>query len=130
MSKINFNEILFKHLIVFDYDTKDSIEFRHPHHLFDVEGTIHYKSLINDDYNDYVKLITLTNQKEHSMELFLKLRDEFDIERIEGDRIELEWDNKLDKYITTDGCHRLALIKYNKLDDGGDMPIEWFDIKK
>ena len=129
-SVINFNELAVKHWIKFKYDTNDSIDFQSPHHIFKIEDSIHFKSLEEDEFEDYVKLITTTKQKEHSLELFLKLKDEFNIESINRNKIKLYWNEKLKKYIVEDGCHRLSIIKLKGLDDNGDMPIEWFEIRK
>ena len=39
----------------------------------------------------------------------------------------LIYDNRLNKYIVTDGCHRLAILKYN---NKNEIPVEWFNIRK
>jgi hypothetical protein len=130
MKLIDFDEILVKHLIKFDFDKSKSIEFIKPHNLFKIEDSIHYNSLINDEFEDYKKLITTTNQKEHSVESFLKLKESFNEESLckNENKINITWDEEISKYIVEDGCHRLALLMYNNKER--KLPIEWFKIIK
>jgi len=127
---IRFEDLLVKHYILFDYDTSGFYSFDRPHHIFKISDSIHYKSLVNNDFSDYVNLITTTDQKEHSLDNFKKLIKEFDINQIKDNKIKICWDERLSKYIVEDGCHRLSLIMFNKLDENGEMSREWFDIKK
>lgn len=127
---IRFEDLLVKHYILFEYDISGFHSFDKPHHTFKINDSIHYKSLVNNDFSDYIKLITTTNQREHSLDNFKKLINEFDINQVKNDKIKICWDERLDKYIVEDGCHRLSLIMFNKLDKNGEMPKEWFDIKK
>lgn len=129
MDNIKTDDILFKHLILFNFDTSKSISFINPHHVFKIEDSIHYNSLLKSNYDDYINLIKTTNQKEHSLLGFLNLINNFDIKKLLVNKIKIEWNDKLNKYITIDGCHRLSIIKYNKLDVDGYLPIEYFEIK-
>lgn len=129
MDKINFNEILIKHLILFDYDTDKSIKFIEPHHLFKIEDSIHYKSLISENFEDYEKLISTTNQKEHSKELFLNLKKNFNKNQLtkEENKITLKYNQELNKFIVEDGCHRLSILMLENKKEL--LPLEWFKIK-
>jgi len=129
MDKISFNEILVKHLILFDYNTDKSVKFIEPHHLFKVEDSIHYKSLISNNFEDYEKLISTTNQKEHSKELFLDLKQNFDKNKLikEENKIILIYNKELNKFIVQDGCHRLSILMLENRKEL--LPLEWFKIK-
>ncbi len=126
---ISLDDILVKHLILFDYDISDAIIFISPHFVFRIEDSIHYKCLINSNFSDYNSLLNTTMQSEHSIENYLELMKKFDINKLSTNKIKLEWVDEIKKYIILDGCHRLSIIKYNKLDNNGYLPIEYFDIK-
>jgi hypothetical protein len=128
--KLCFDDILVGHWIKFEYDTKKSLSKKERHYLFKVEDTIHYRSLVEDKYCDYEKLITTTKQKEHSLNKFLKLRDEFDVDKLVKNKIVLRWDKQYEKYLVLDGCHRLAIIMYKKLHNNNELNLDWFVIKK
>jgi hypothetical protein len=115
MTHININDILLKHSILFDYDTKDSFGYMFPHYLFEVKNSIHYKTLINNDFNLYNKLITTTNQLEHSETIFKDLIKNFNINRLENEKIILQWLPEINKYVVNDGCHRVSLLLYNNI---------------
>jgi hypothetical protein len=129
MELIDLDDILLRHYIKFDYDVSKSLGKDGLHHLFKIEDSIHYKSLINDDYSVYETLITTTKQKEHSKDKFLELKEEFDYNLLKENKINILWSNEFKKYTVQDGCHRMALIKFNNLDDNGKIPKEWFNIR-
>ena len=116
MDFISFDDLLFKHYIKFKYNVSGYCSYESPHHLFKIEDTIHYKSLIKSDYSDYEKLISTTKQEEHSKEDFLKLKNNFNIETLKENKIKILWNDKLKKYTIEDGCHRLSVIKFKNLD--------------
>jgi hypothetical protein len=128
--KLCFDDILVKHWIKFKYDTKKSYSKEKEHHLFKVEDSIHYNCIMKNEYSDYEKLITTTKQKEHSLDKFLKLMNEFDVEKLIKNKIVLQWNRKYEKYIVLDGCHRLAIIMYKKLHNNNELNLDWFVIKK
>ena len=110
---MKLKNLIVKHLIVNNdllIKYNNFIAYQDPHRLFNLEGTVHYNCLINNNYEDYKKLLSSTYQPEHSLDLFLKLRDSFDISKIS--KINCYYDDNLDKYIVTDGVHRLVIMKY------------------
>ena len=125
---MDINDILVKHWILFEYDTKDSVYFDDPHHLFNVGDSIHFKTLVSGDFSDYNKLIETTKQLEHSEIIYRKLINDFKVELLSP--IKLEWNDKYDKYVVLDGCHRLAILKYKNLIGDTNIPITYFKIIK
>ena len=92
---------------------------------FHVKDTIHYNALIKNDYKNYEEFIKTTNQKEHSVNNFLKLKENFEIKKME--KIKLIHDKVLNKYIVTDGVHRLSIILFKNIFTD-KIPIEYFNI--
>ncbi len=127
MEFINIDDIVFRHLIKFEYDTSNAFNYKVPHHLFLIKDSIHYKTIENSDFNDYNELIRTTNQKEHSEEIFKKLISEFDESEFTNKKMRIFYDNSLGKYVVKDGCHRLAILKYN---NKSEIPVDWFNIEK
>ena len=126
MEFILIDDIIFRHLIKFDYDTSNAFSFKAPHHLFKIEDSIHFKTLKSGDFTDYNKLITTTNQKEHSEKIFKDLIKNFDINMFNTDKIRVFYDKSINKYVVKDGSHRLAIIKYNNIKK---VPKSWFNIE-
>jgi hypothetical protein len=126
--KISYDNILVRHWLLFDYDLKDFYLKEPVHYLFKLKNSIHYKSLVQDDYSDYIRLIKTTNQYEHSLEKFLKLKDTFNIDFLteEKNRIILEWIESYNKYVVIDGCHRLSIMMYKGINT---LDTKWFTIK-
>lgn len=83
------------------------------HIILSIRDSIHYRSLLNNDYTLYNEYISITNQKEHSIENFKKIKDTFDIKKIGN--INLLYVNKYKRYILQDGLHRTALLLYNNI---------------
>jgi len=125
---IKISDIYCKHLWKFEpkYKFKDKIIFTPPHVILNVRDTIHYNALINNDFSDYEKLLNTTNQPEHSLENFKKLINTFDIQKIE--KLELIHDKVLNKYIVTDGVHRLSILLYNNFFENNLIPLELLNI--
>ena len=126
MEFINIDKIIFRHLIKFDYNTSNAFLCKAPHHLFNIEDSIHFKTLKSGDFTDYNRLISTTNQKEHSEKIFKELIENFDINKFNTDKIKIFYDKTIDKYVVKDGCHRLAILKYN---DVKEIPVNWFIIE-
>ena len=132
MLRIPTEQMLIKHLIKFDYKNKDkSIFYREPHHLFAIEDSIHFKALEKNSFEIYKELIETTQQKEHSEDVFKNLIEDFDFKKLkeEKNKITILWDKDLGKFLIEDGSHRMAIIKYKKLDKEGSLPLEIFKIK-
>ena len=114
---IKISDIYCKHLLKFDpkYKFKDKIIFTPPHVVLNVRDTIHYNALINSTY-----------QPEHSLGNFKKLINTFDIQKIE--KIKLIHDKELNKYIVTDGVHRLSIILFKKIFPNNNIPLKYVKI--
>ena len=124
---IKISNIYCKHLLKFDpkYKFKDEIIFSAPHIVLTVKDTIQYNALINKDFSDYEKLLNTTYQPEHSLENFKKLINTFVIQKME--KIKLIHNKVLNKYIVTDGVHRLSIILFKNIFTD-KIPIEYFNI--
>lgn len=110
---IKFSDIYIKHWILFDYDTSKSVAFLKPHHIFPLNQSIHFKTLKNNDFTDYEKLISSTKQEEHSVNSFKNLNKCFSLKKMEP--IFLKFNNQLKKFLVEDGCHRLAIITHKNI---------------
>tara|TARA_B100002019_G_scaffold92673_1_gene79953 strand:- start:5338 stop:5736 length:399 start_codon:yes stop_codon:yes gene_type:complete len=126
---ILLNDILVRHWILFDYDIKDAYQKESVHYLFKVKDSIHYKSLISGDYSDYIKLIQTTNQQEHSLDSFLVLKENFNVDFLsdESNKIHLQLHPFLKKYVVTDGVHRLSILLYNGITE---LNPDWFIVQQ
>lgn len=92
---------------------------------FHIEDTIHYKALMNNDYSKYAEYVKITNQKEHSVEKFLNLLDNFDIKKMK--KIEVLYNFEKNKYFVQDGVHRLSILLYKKNIDNS-VPLSLLNI--
>ena len=126
---IDLDSILVKHWIRFEYDTSDSYGYEHPHHLYEIRNSIHYKALASGDYHDYSRLVGTTGQLEHSTEKFTDLSTSFTPGLLSVNRISVSWHHIYKKYIVLDGVHRLAIIKKKKIDSNGLIPRKWISIQ-
>lgn len=124
--EISFENLLVRHWIRFDYDLGDFYTKESVHYLYTVENSIHYKCLVSGDYSDYNNLITTTNQTEHSLNKFLKLKEKFNIDLLTDNKIIVDWHESYDKYTVIDGAHRLAIMLYN---DITKLNPNWFHIR-
>jgi len=124
--QISFDNLLIRHWILFNYDLGEFYTKEAVHYLYTVENSIHYKCLVSGDYSDYNNLITTTNQSEHSLQKFLKLKDTFDTSFLESNKIVLDWHESYSKYTVIDGAHRLAILLYNNITN---LNPNWFSIR-
>jgi hypothetical protein len=99
--------------------------FISPHHIFHLKDTINYKALVNNNYEIYNKYINDTNQEEHNENIFKNLLSNFDINKM--DRINIEYNMDIDKYIVRDGVHRLSIIIFKKIYNE-NIPLKHFNI--
>ena len=125
------NDIYCKHWLINDKllehinNTKYPVIKSEPHHCFNIFDTIHYNALIKNKYDIYNKLVVDTKQFEHSVDIYQYLLKNFDINKM--DKIKLTYDSKLNKYIITDGIHRICIILFKELFKD-KIPIKYFDI--
>lgn len=112
--KIKLNNFVVSHLLVKGQKEKNliekSIKYIAPHYIFNIQDCIHYNSLITNNFEDYINLLKNTKQPEHSLEKFLKLKEEFNLDKL--DKIECLYDSKLDKFIVLDGVHRMSILLF------------------
>ena len=99
--------------------------------MFAIEDSIHFKALEKNSFEIYKELIETTQQEEHSEDVFKNLIEDFDFKKLkeEKNKITILWDKDLGKFLIEDGSHRMAIIKYKKLDKEGSLPLEIFKIK-
>jgi hypothetical protein len=92
-------------------------------HYFPIVDSIHYYTIETNDTAIYKEYICTTEQKEHSIEKFKELIENFDIEKIGSIKLTIEFN----LVCVTDGVHRLAVLKNcYKL---GKIPLKYLDIK-
>lgn len=89
----------------------------HPKHNLNLHVL---KTGIWDEYNEYT---TLCNHKDHSQEIFQRLLDTFDINKVEP--IKVTWNGSY--FIVEDGCHRLALMMYKGIITDS-IPLKYLSI--
>ncbi len=62
--------------------------FPYPPHTvltsFHIKDSIHYNALITNNYKHYEEYIYTTNQEEHSVENFLSLKRDFDVNKMKN----------------------------------------------
>ena len=126
---IDINDIYCKHLLKFvpKYKNQNEIFSSYPHIVLNVTDTIHYNAIKNNDFSDYEKLLNTTNQPEHSLEIFKKLIETFDIQKIE--KIKLIYNKEINKYIITDGVHRISIILFKKIFPDNKIPLKYLNIE-
>jgi hypothetical protein len=131
---INLNQIYCNHYLknkkLQDYCKNPKFEsFVYPPYnvltSFHIKDSIHYNALIKNNFENYKEYIDITNQKEHSLEKFLNLEKNFDINKI--DKIKVEYNFEKNKYFIQDGVHRLAILLYKKIINE-NIPINMLDI--
>jgi hypothetical protein len=89
----------------------------HPKHNLNLHVL---KTGVWDEYNEY---ITLCNHTTHSQEIFQRLIDTFDMNKVEP--IKVTWNGSY--FIVEDGCHRLALMMYKGIITDS-IPLKYLSI--
>ena len=96
------------------------------HFFFKITDSIHYNTLLTQDYSTYDSLIKITDQKEHSINNYKKLQKEFNINKI--NKIKLKYNFKFKKYIIEDGVHRLSILLFKNIITDS-INIKYLDIQ-
>ncbi len=78
-----------------------------------IQETLHYKALVTKDFTAYENYIKKTGQKDHSVDKFKKLEEEFALASYTP--IQLSFDSERDSLIVQDGVHRLSILLYKGL---------------
>lgn len=114
---ISLDKILVKHMFRLCakkmrelYKDKDHLRLKKDNCMwyYHIKDSLHVHVLKTDLWDEYTEYVEVTSQKEHSREIFEKLRDTFDIEKVEP--IDVLWDGQY--FIVDNGVHRLALMYY------------------
>ena len=105
--------------------------FPYPPHTvltsFHIKDSIHYNALITNNYKHYEEYIYTTNQEEHSVENFLSLKRDFDVNKMKNIIVLYNFEKK--RYFIEDGVHRLSILLYKKLINH-KVPIKYLDIRQ
>jgi hypothetical protein len=91
-------------------------------HYLRLNRSIHYDSIVRNDYSVYNEYITTTNQKEHSELQFKTLLKEWDVTKME--KIKFGFDNNIMCII--DGVHRASIYIYASGKKG--IPVKYVNI--
>ena len=92
-------------------------------HYYTVDNSIHYNSLSEDQFDLYESYITESAQPEHSVSNFRSLQNNFDVDQLKKERIEVYWHSLLEKYVVYDGCHRISILR--RMYDSDEFPDEY-----
>jgi SAM-dependent methyltransferase len=84
-----------------------------PFLVMPIEETINFKAICSGEFQEYEKYIKSANQKEHSIQNFLKLDSE--IKSLDEIKISLLYSSEIKKFLITDGLHRMCICLKNKL---------------
>ena len=98
----------------------------YPHHIFHIEDSINYRILLDNNFKMYEKYITDTVQPEHSVEIYKNLLENFDINKM--GKINIEYEEKIKKYIVRDGVHRLCILVLKDIFKNKEIPLEYLNI--
>jgi len=92
---------------------------------FHIKDSIHYYSLMNNNYDLYEEYLHESNQKDHNKKQFLELLTNFDVNKMKKIKINYRYDKN--KYFIEDGCHRLSILLYKNIITD-KVPIQYLQI--
>ena len=130
MDKIYLDDILFQHWIwdgqfkgdEFDQLSRDAVCYESPHHLMRIKDSIHYKALATNDFTTYNRFCETTRREtethRHTEKRYRELIDNFDTSRLLEDKITLNWHERTNKYVVSNGRHRLSILSISKNSHG------------
>ena len=126
---IKIDDIYCKHLLKFTmkYKPKKPFFLDKFHIVLHITDSIHYNSLLHNDFSDYEKLLKTSYQPEHSLNNFKELINTFDIHKM--GKIKLIHNMQLNKYIICDGLHRCSIVLFNKIFGNNSIPLKLLNIK-
>lgn len=128
---ININDIYILHYLInnellnYKNTTKYQSYIVDIHVAFHIKDSINYNAITTNNFEIYDKLITDTNQVEHSVEIFKNLIKNFDINKMEP--LKIFYNNKIGKYIVFDGVHRLSILLFKNLIKD-EIPLKYLNI--
>ena len=113
---IKIDDIYCKHLLKFTmkYKSKKHFFLDKFHIVLCIADSIHYNSLLHNDFSDYEKLLKTSYQPEHSLNNFKELINAFDIHKM--GKIKLIHNMQLNKYIICDVFKHITDKSVVKLD--------------
>lgn len=92
---------------------------------FDIRDTIHYKALVNNNFDMYNLYLDSTRQPEHSLDIFLNLKENFDIKKMK--KIIINYEIEKRKYFIIDGVHRFSILLFKNIINDS-IPLEYLEI--
>lgn len=115
---ININQIRVKHKIIPEitsfYSEKQKIQ-NGLHYDIHINDSIHMNSIKTNNYDLYETYITKTDQKEHSVDIFKNLLNNFDLNKMKPIQVKyLKYGNE-NYYIVQDGVHRLSIMLFKQI---------------
>lgn len=144
---INLENIFVRHPIIYkNNEVLDLKIFRNKEYFIEHpkwdKSTVYVQLRISDclhslflndtkNYRQYYEFyISMTNQKEHSVDKFIEIFNKFDLNQLKKNKVLLESGNlfRKNRYIVLDGAHRLS-IYYKKINNKILMS-DYFEIKK
>ena len=99
--------------------------FIYPHNILHIKDTINYKALLSNNYDVYHEYVTVTKQKEHSVDNYKNLLTNFDISKMKP--IVVQFVPSINKFIIRDGVHRLSILIFKKIINN-EVPIKYLNI--
>jgi hypothetical protein len=94
-------------------------------YILHIQNTIQYDALSRNNFLLYEKYVQETNQKEHSVDRFKKLVENFDISKIGKIKANIQAHSNF--FWVADGAHRLAILKYKKI-FGDTIPMKYVEL--
>jgi len=96
------------------------------HLLLHITDSIHFNTLIIDDFGKYNSMLQEHPQPEHSAHTFKELLNSFSLEKM--DKIKIKYDGNIKKYIIVDGVHRLSILVFKDLLENNNIPSKYLEI--
>jgi hypothetical protein len=128
-SYIPWEKIFVRHGI--HYFSKESIItskegiYIFPFYYFNIRDSIHFKALVNKNFDEYNDYLNAAPQFEHNEEKFKKLLNELDLNKMP--KIELIQINN--NFYIYDGLHRASILLYKDIFRDG-IPSGYFKLNK
>jgi len=96
-----------------------------PHDIVHIKDTINYRALFEENFDMYNHYVTVTKQKEHSVENYKKLIENFDVNKL--NKIKVRFNSHINKFIVCDGVHRLSILLFKNIIKD-KIPFQYLDI--
>ena len=133
---IDINDIYCNHWLRNDINLKDKLKdnkydsFIYPKHKqltsFHIKDSIHYRCLQSNNFDLYKEYLKVSNQRDHSENQFLNLRDKFNLSKMK--KIKITYNYEKNKYFVLDGVHRLCLLIFKNICKD-KIPLNYLEIE-